>query len=295
MFRYINLSSPLEFILLQERYRKVNKSFIFLSRIKMRSLLKVIAVAALSLYPAVADNYSLPNPAQAYASSLPLGRSKKYTAKLSYPKPTQAKIDGRTALVYDFPLEDIAIDVLVSKKPQKYGLFIAEAKRKYGSKLEFLTSSTFYHNGLVGRIVKDGKIVNKKKYSLGLDLVYSDEFGLDFISNYEKYPDYADTVVGGLVSLVKNGKQVTSFSNRRIYNKVPRERAAIGIKENGSGILVYSTCTIKGLAGIMTDLECTEAAAIDGGGSRLLYYKGKALKKPTDNIAGVIVGYRTDL
>ena len=261
----------------------------------MGPLLKAIAVAALSLYPSVAaNNYTVPSLSeQAYASSLPSGKNKKYVANISYPNPIQAKVDGREVLVYDFPLEDIAIDVLVSKKPQKYSLFVAEAKKKYGSKLEFMTSSTFYDGGIIGRIFKDGKLINKKKYSLGVDLAYSDKYdSIEFIANSREIPDYVDTVVGGLAALVKDTKVVTDFSNRRIRNDRVRERIAIGVKRGWAGMIVCTTSKVKDLAEIMDKLGCLSAAAPDGGGSRMFYHKGKILKKPTEKIASVIVGYR---
>ena len=260
----------------------------------MRPLLKGIAVAALSLYPVAADNYAVPSlSVQAYASSLLSGKNKKYVANISYPKPVQAKVDGREVLVYDFPLEEIAIDVLVSKKPQKYGLFVAEAKKKYGSKLEFITSSTFYDGGLIGRIFKGGKLINKKKYSLGVDLAYSDKYdSIEFIANSREIPEYVDTVVGGLAALVKDTKVVKDFSNRRIRNDKTRERIAIGVKSGWAGMIVCTTSKVKDLAEIMDKLVCSSAAAPDGGSCRMFYYHGKTLKQPTRNLASVIVGYR---
>lgn len=260
---------------------------------RSKSLLKAIAVTALSLYPVAADNYHVPSHnEQAYAAPLPPKLIPKKSAKLSYPLPVQAKVGGKEVLVYDFPLEDIAIDVLISKKPQKYSAFVAHAQKKYGSKLEFLTSSTFYHGGLIGRIFKEGKIVAKGKSSIGLNLVYSDEFGLEFRPSAKSLPYYTDVSVGGLASLVKEGRAVHDFSNRKIRSRAIRERIAIGVRENGTGVIACATSRIKDLAEIMEKLGCEEAAAPDGGGKRLFYYGDKVLKRPEENIAGVIIGYK---
>jgi exopolysaccharide biosynthesis protein len=104
-------------------------------------------------------------------------------------------------------------------------------------------------------------------------------------------------LVGGPV-VVWNGKvsvnpREQGFRDSRLFAR--KARTAVGVTRNGKLLMVAVTKPVylRSLGKAMKALGCTRAAALDGGGSTALYYRGKSLAKPSRRLTNLLVAYDT--
>ena len=152
---------------------------------------------------------------------------------------------------------------------------------------DFVCSGTFFYRNPLGKIVKNGKVLNEGSY-----IPHSAVLNCKPISITEK--GNCDTYVSGLAWLVKDSKVYTP--KRRIYPNSKTRRIALGVK----GYIVYLVereSDIHTVAKLLQELGCTEAVAMDGGGSAAMhiddshkqYYKTTLY--PTRKLNNVIMGH----
>lgn len=87
--------------------------------------------------------------------------------------------------------------------------------------------------------------------------------------------------------LVKNGVNVSTTSKAKYESKIRNQntqRSAIGVKSDGSVVIVTGKATINKLADAMIGLGCVEATNLDGGASSGLYANGNFLTNPGRNL-----------
>lgn len=99
--------------------------------------------------------------------------------------------------------------------------------------------------------------------------------------------DSVKTLVAAGPILVKNGVNVSTTSKAKYESKIRNQntqRSAIGVKADGSVVIVTGKATINKLADAMIGLGCVEATNLDGGASSGLYANGKLLTNPGRNL-----------
>lgn len=110
-----------------------------------------------------------------------------------------------------------------------------------------------------------------------------------------KWHDYDQVMVAG-PALVLGGRTVVSPRSEGFKSSVHftrRTRAAIGKTWSNKLVLVTTTrgLLLSELATVMKRLNCSDAAALDGGSSTGLYCNGKLLAKPTRTMTNCLLVY----
>lgn len=106
---------------------------------------------------------------------------------------------------------------------------------------------------------------------------------------------FQHVLVGGPV-LVWDGKpsvnpRIQGFSDSSLFAR--RHRTAIGVNKHGKLLMVAVTRPVylSKLAAAMRELGAVKAAALDGGSSTALYYRGKSIVKPGRRLTNLLVAY----
>ncbi|MEN6371022.1 MAG: phosphodiester glycosidase family protein [Armatimonadota bacterium] len=106
---------------------------------------------------------------------------------------------------------------------------------------------------------------------------------------------FQHVLVGGPV-LVWNGKlslnpRAQGFRDSSLFAK--RHRTAIGVSKSGKLLLAAVTRPVylRKIARAMRELGAVDAAALDGGSSTALYYRGKSVVKPGRRLTNLLVVY----
>ena len=95
-------------------------------------------------------------------------------------------------------------------------------------------------------------------------------------------------------TVVKNG---AAYGNNQTYaaesfGSVKRgalARMAIGVKADGTVVVVNATCDLPALSKAMAALGCRDAFNLDGGGSTFLRVNGANIASPGRNLSNVVV------
>ncbi|MEN6520969.1 MAG: phosphodiester glycosidase family protein [Armatimonadota bacterium] len=102
-------------------------------------------------------------------------------------------------------------------------------------------------------------------------------------------------LVGGPV-LVWNGKlsvnpRAQGFRDSSLFAK--RQRTAIGVNKRGKLLLAAVTRPVylRKIARAMRELGAINAAALDGGSSTALYYRGRSIVKPSRRLTNLLAAY----
>lgn len=187
-----------------------------------------------------------------------------------------------------------------NRTPSANGAFIFTPER--GSKLGFASGiSIVVRNGAVTQkvagqdvtIPQDGYVINfagEEKYladrfNIGDTVSYQVEFsGGDFAG--------VETGLGAGPRLVKSGTAVfdpktEGFTSTKILES-SGARSAIGVKKDGTIVLVTTVATVKDLSGIMKELGCVDAMNLDGGASSGLYVNGRYITKPGRKLSNIL-------
>lgn len=151
-------------------------------------------------------------------------------------------------------------------------------------------------------VISDGKLVN---VSYGSNKIPKDGFvivgpqkGLDAIVNAKKFkldikinPEWKNVnhIISGGPYLVKNGDIYVDMTAEKLASIGGRNpRTAIGYTRDNNLILLTADgregasigLTLVELANLMQELGCVNAMNLDGGGSTVMYIKGKVVNKP---------------
>lgn len=228
-------------------------------------------------------------------------------------KPSRKRINNIESTVYEFSPENIGIDFIVEQPPESLGHFIAEARQKYGDRLEFITTAHFYDiktGQLIGAVIDRGQLTEAERkptkkrhrrsaFSFYYDtsLVYDgsqiaiNNNGRHYIKNAIEQTD--KRAACGFLELLRDGKSLTRY-NPDISPYKRAERSALGIKKNGNVVLLFSNTTIPELQGQLKKLKADDAIYLDSGNSQAFYADGKTYlrKNPNRRLVDVIVGYR---
>lgn len=97
----------------------------------------------------------------------------------------------------------------------------------------------------------------------------------------------ADNIIGGAPLLIANGELITDYSPEQTvpsFLSKKRARTAVGIKDSGEWVFVvvdtrfygfFGGISIKDLAKLLKDLQCTKALNLDGGSSSTMVVNGQ--------------------
>ena len=101
----------------------------------------------------------------------------------------------------------------------------------------------------------------------------------------------AEALVAAGPILVKNGKNVAASAASNYEGKIRNQnagRSAIGVKADGTVVIVTGTARVANLANAMIQLGCVEATNLDGGASSGLYANGRVITSPGRSLNTVL-------
>ena len=101
----------------------------------------------------------------------------------------------------------------------------------------------------------------------------------------------ADALVAAGPILVKGGKNVAASAASNYEGKIRNQnagRSAIGVKADGTVVIVTGTARVVNLANAMIQLGCVEATNLDGGASSGLYANGRVITSPGRSLNTVL-------
>ena len=101
----------------------------------------------------------------------------------------------------------------------------------------------------------------------------------------------AEALVAAGPILVKDGKNVAASAALNYEGKIRNQnagRSAIGVKADGTVVIVTGTARVANLANAMIQLGCVEATNLDGGASSGLYANGRVITSPGRSLNTVL-------
>lgn len=111
----------------------------------------------------------------------------------------------------------------------------------------------------------------------------------------DKEPRLAGETIDALVAagpmLVKDGKNIAASAASNYEVKIRNQnagRSAIGVKADGTVVIVTGKATVVNMANAMIQLGCVEATNLDGGASSALYANGRVITSPGRNLNTVL-------
>lgn len=148
-----------------------------------------------------------------------------------------------------------------------------------------------------GDIVLDGNLICRGVVGTAVGIGWDNQ--VEFIptkrGRARDWSSFQHVLVAGPL-LVLNGKphvypRAQGFRDRGLFARRPR--TAVGVTRNNKLILVAVTRPIylRKLAKAMRALGAVQAAALDGGGSTALYYRGRTLARPGRRLTNLLVAY----
>ncbi|HLD89369.1 MAG TPA: phosphodiester glycosidase family protein [Candidatus Nanoarchaeia archaeon] len=215
-------------------------------------------------------------------------------AGISFGLMTYPASSRQNDFVYHSSPKKIELRAVVSDKLQYYPYFVREAKKQFGSNIEFIVNSTFfdvYSGKSIGKIVDSHKRITNGIWRGGVDLIACDDLFIISDTVNEKF----DTKfrMGGLAWLVKDHRPIHEISyNRNIDPYSARKRTAFGVDDKGNLLVYYGTMNLESIARRMDDLDCKDAVVNDGGSSAFFYVTGEIKNKPHRQLKSVIVGVK---
>lgn len=111
----------------------------------------------------------------------------------------------------------------------------------------------------------------------------------------DKEPRLAGETIDALVAagpiLVKDGKNIAASAASNYEGKIRNQnagRSAIGVKADGTVVIVTGKATVVNMANALIQLGCVEATNLDGGASSALYANGRVITSPSRNLNTVL-------
>lgn len=148
-----------------------------------------------------------------------------------------------------------------------------------------------------GDIVIDNQMLAKG--CVGTPLAVDNNNGVAFLpstrGNSYRWWDYQHVVEAG-PTLLSGGKTLLMPKEQGFKSRVhftPAKRAAVGVTSENRLVFVTTGTKIylRTLAKVMRLLKCTDAAALDGGSSIALYWKGKLVANPGRAMTNCLLVY----
>lgn len=157
---------------------------------------------------------------------------------------------------------------------------------KYGKQLVISNGKLVSANYGSNRIPKDGFVIVGSQKNLDT-IVKAKKFKLDTKIN----PEWRDVnhIISGGPYLVKNGDIYVDMTAEKLSSIGGRNpRTAIGYTRDNNLIMLTADgregasigLTLMELANLMKEFGCVNAMNLDGGGSTVMYIKGKVVNKP---------------
>ena len=151
-----------------------------------------------------------------------------------------------------------------------------------------------------GNIIKNGKIVHRGSVGTTCGF-YADctvKFGhVEFRDLNDNLDDYGwervQAAVGAGPRLLTDGEitvdpEGEGFTSDKILS-MRMARSAIGVKTDGTVLLVTTVASIRDLAQVMKNLGAHNAMNLDGGASSGLWYKGKSITSPGRLLSNALI------
>ena len=216
---------------------------------------------------------------------------------ISYAK---RKVLGVVTQVVTINLDDL--DVKLTPAVAKHGVGSSES---FGSIINrtrptaAITGTFFDTRSLhpVGDIVVDGEKVCRGTVGTAVGIGWNNE--VEFISTQRgRISDWSafQSVICTGPRLLANGKACVypkseGFRDGRMYSQVIR--TAVGLTADNKLLFVVTRQPVylSRLAKVMTALGARNAAALDGGGSTALYYRGSYLRHPQRKLTNLLLAY----
>jgi exopolysaccharide biosynthesis protein len=148
-----------------------------------------------------------------------------------------------------------------------------------------------------GDIVIDGRLLCKGDLGVAIGITANNVVRFIPSRHPDMYRWYEhDSVIVAGPTLVTQGKAIVVPRDEGFRSSVhfrPRVRAAVGLTSANKLILATTTrgVYLSRLARVMRALRCREAAALDGGSSAGLYFKGKLIMNPTRGMTNCLLVY----
>lgn len=149
----------------------------------------------------------------------------------------------------------------------------------------------------VAEVLVDGelKAQGKRGSVLAVDwngLVHIHDSGLSKDFDWQEFR----SGLRGAVRLIRDGKacpnpQAQGFRDRRLWGMAAR--TGVGVKRDGTLVLAATKAqvTLTQLARVLLSRGAVEAVSLDGGGSTMLYYRGKMVVSPLRHLNNLFVVY----
>ena len=213
---------------------------------------------------------------------------------------TKAKVSGVSLNIVTIDLNDS--NVRVTPAIAKYGIGTAESFRSMMRRTRpaAAINGTFFCTKSLkptGDIVVDGQLLWKGY--LGNAVAIDGNNNVKFLpsrhSDLYKWSDF-DRVMAAGPTLILRGKTIVmpraeGFKSNVHFSK--RGRSAVGLTYSNKLVFVTTRQRIylRQLAYAMKRLKCVDAAALDGGSSSGLYWKGKLIMNPGRGMTSCLLVY----
>ena len=209
------------------------------------------------------------------------------------------RIEGSTNGNWGWPHNWYAYGI--NRRPPEDGAFIYTSD--WGATLGLTRGiSVAVENGVVTNVVRNADLTipvngyalnfcGKEETALGGRFKVGDTVDYRIVYSNPAFNDVVTAVSAG-PRLVRNGAAVyepveEGFTEARILTD-SASRSAIGIKSDGTIVIVTTTANIRDLAEIMIALGCHQAMNLDGGASSGLYVQGRFITRPGRNLSNIL-------
>lgn len=223
----------------------------------------------------------------------------------------ELKRDGEVIKTYAGEENPVRTNMVVSENTGRADGTKMVATRAFGNSIsgKVLTAAAVDNSGKVTAIYKNKTNVaipasgyllyerfKRSKYDKFMEEVQvGDTIELSTTYKGSKTQDISVAVSCG-PTVVKNGK---AYGNASTYKaegftdphvlEGASPRMAIGVKKDGTVVIINASCSLAALSKVMLGLGCVNAMNLDGGASTTLYYQGSYLASPGTQLTNVLV------
>jgi hypothetical protein len=192
----------------------------------------------------------------------------------------------------EFSPQEVQLIAVVARTLRPAKDLLAEAKSRFGDDLLFAVNGGFFDPATgksVGMIVADGRVITAGVATIGVFVAQK----RGYLVIGEPLPVGASFAMGGNILLVQNGKAAFGAGmQRRISPRAALARMCLGIRQDGSGLILCAEGSLRAVARVLIRAGCRDAAAIDCGSSCFFYAGGHVSKSTDRRIKCLIVGLR---
>jgi hypothetical protein len=206
--------------------------------------------------------------------------------------------------VVEIPLHSAIPDMVVARDAVGNTEELASMAKRSGAVVAI--NGTFFNAyggepNPYGNIMRNGMVVNRGSVgtTIGFRADGSTKFGhIEFNTityNLNDYDGWEDIVTGlgagprlltdGIITVNPGGE---GFSSPKIL-EIRAARSAIGVKQDGTVVLVTTVANMDELASVMKQLNAYNAMNLDGGASSGLWFKGSYIRKPGRLLSNALI------